>query len=75
MAKQVINVGAAVNDGTGDTPRAGGQKINSNFTELYESAATKVGSNGTVLNVVKLTQVAYDELSPPVATTLYIVVD
>lgn len=35
MAMQTINLGAALNDGTGDTLRAGGQKINANFTELY----------------------------------------
>lgn len=38
MAKQVINTGTAANDGTGDTLRGASIKINSNFTELYESA-------------------------------------
>jgi hypothetical protein len=35
MAKQTINLGNSVNDGTGDVLRVGAQKINSNFTELY----------------------------------------
>jgi len=35
MAKQTINLGNAVNDGTGDALRVGAQKINANFTELY----------------------------------------
>jgi hypothetical protein len=35
MAKQVINVGAAANDGTGDPARTAFTKTNSNFTELY----------------------------------------
>jgi hypothetical protein len=35
MSKQVINVGAAANDGTGDTLRVSQQKANDNFTELY----------------------------------------
>src|SRR6056300_1832331 len=35
MAKQTINVGVTDNDGTGSTIRAGGQIINSNFTEVY----------------------------------------
>lgn len=35
MAKQVINLGIAANDGTGDPLRIGAQKINENFTELY----------------------------------------
>ena len=36
MAKQVIATGSAANDGTGDTLRSAGTKINSNFTELYD---------------------------------------
>ena len=35
MAKQTINTGALANDGTGDTLRTAGTKINDNFTELY----------------------------------------
>lgn len=35
MAQQTINLGAAPDDGTGDTLRVGGDKINDNFTELY----------------------------------------
>lgn len=35
MAKQLINLGTVVNDGTGDVLRVGAQKINENFTELY----------------------------------------
>lgn len=35
MAKQTINTGSAANDGTGDTLRQAGAKINANFTELY----------------------------------------
>jgi len=35
MAKQTINLGNTVNDGTGDALRVGAQKINANFTELY----------------------------------------
>jgi hypothetical protein len=44
MTKQIINTGAAINDGSGDTLRSGGTKINSNFNELY----TAFG-NGTSL--------------------------
>lgn len=36
MAKQVIGVGAAANDGTGDPIRSAMIKINANFTELYD---------------------------------------
>lgn len=35
MAQQTINLGTVANDGTGDTLRVGGDKINDNFTELY----------------------------------------
>ena len=36
MEKEVISTGSAANDGTGDTLRTAGTKINSNFTELYD---------------------------------------
>ena len=35
MAKQVLNTGSSANDGTGDTLRQAGTKINANFTEIY----------------------------------------
>ena len=35
MAKQIINIGSTVNDGTGTTLRAGGDLINDNFNEIY----------------------------------------
>ena len=43
MTQQVINVGAAANDGTGDPLRQAFNKINSNFSELYARGAA--GSN------------------------------
>lgn len=39
MARQEIFIGSAGNDGTGDTLRSGGQKINNNFAELYTDVA------------------------------------
>ena len=39
MVKQVINVGANANDGTGDDLRTAMQKINTNFTELFGTTA------------------------------------
>jgi hypothetical protein len=44
MSKQSLNLGTAANDNTGDTLRAGGDKINDNFTELYDA----VGSGGEI---------------------------
>lgn len=46
MAKQSLGLGSAANDNTGDTLRAGGDKINDNFDEIY----TALG-NGTNLTV------------------------
>ena len=40
MTQQVINVGAAPNDGTGDPLRTAYIKTNDNFTELYSRAQT-----------------------------------
>ena len=36
MTKQLINVGAAVDDSSGDYLRQGGQKINANFEETFD---------------------------------------
>lgn len=33
--QQLVNIGSAPNDGTGDTPRAAFMKVNENFTEVY----------------------------------------
>lgn len=44
MAKSTINIGSAANDGTGDTLRAAGTKINANSDELYNALG-----NGTTL--------------------------
>lgn len=35
MAKQTVNIGTVVNDGTGDNLRVSMDKINDNFDELY----------------------------------------
>tara|TARA_R100000030_G_scaffold101012_1_gene95749 strand:+ start:29 stop:1249 length:1221 start_codon:yes stop_codon:yes gene_type:complete len=46
MAKQSLGLGSAANDNTGDTLRAGGDKINDNFDEIYSALG-----NGTTLTV------------------------
>ena len=43
MAKSIINIGTAANDGTGDNIRAGATKINANTNEIYDSLGD--GSN------------------------------
>ena len=40
MTQQLINTGTVINDGTGDTLKTAGIKINTNFTELYSSIFT-----------------------------------
>lgn len=45
MAKQLVNVGVSPNDGTGDTLRDAGVKLNSNITEVY----TSLGDNTNIL--------------------------
>lgn len=44
MAKQSIGIGTSADDGTGDSLRTGGDKINDNFDELY----TKLGDGSTL---------------------------
>ena len=45
MTRQNINIGSSANDGTGDTLRAAGTKINANFQEVY----TKLGGDSSTL--------------------------
>jgi len=45
MAKQTVGIGSSANDGTGDTLRAGADKINDNFTEIYNA----LGNSSSVL--------------------------
>lgn len=53
MAKQIVNIGSAANDGTGDPLRTAFDKINDNFTELYSDDAGDVNSvNGATGTVV-----------------------
>lgn len=54
MTKQIINVGTIAGDGTGDKLRAGMQKVNANFTELYSRQGPVSGSlYPDVINAVK----------------------
>ena len=50
MAKQIVDIGQAPNDGTGDPLRIAMDKINDNFNEVYR-AVGGVGSD-TLLNMV-----------------------
>ena len=53
MALQTIGIGSVADDGTGDTLRTAGDKINDNFNEIYTSlgdGSTLTGSSITALN-------------------------
>ena len=41
MAQKIIDVGSAGNDGTGDTIRIAGNKLNDNFTEVFDFETVK----------------------------------
>ena len=45
MAKQTINIGSSANDGTGDPLRTAFDKINDNFTEIYNELGGSTPSN------------------------------
>tara|TARA_A100001388_G_scaffold277496_1_gene268980 strand:- start:819 stop:1778 length:960 start_codon:yes stop_codon:yes gene_type:complete len=52
MTRQNINTGSAANDGTGDTLRTAGGKINDNFIELYNFLGAE-GDSSTLASRVK----------------------
>ena len=62
MTRQNINIGSAANDGTGDTLRSAGTKINQNFQEIY----TQLGGDSSNLT----TQVTIKD-SGGVGTIIY----
>ena len=48
-------------------------RVGTEFKSIRTALTGKVGTDGTVLNTVKLTQAQYDALGTKVATTLYII--
>ena len=46
MAKQTVNLGTVADDGTGDNLRDGMDKVNDNFSEIYDKLG---GTGATVL--------------------------
>ncbi len=61
MAQQEINVGATANDRQGDSLRAAFQKVNDNFSELY--------NNGSYTPAVN------DDWTSPIPTTVAEAID
>lgn len=55
MPQQLINTGTNANDGTGDSLRTAGTKINSNFSELYAKPAYSLPTaSSTTLGGIKI---------------------
>ncbi|MEK9694156.1 MAG: hypothetical protein VW270_00250 [Candidatus Poseidoniales archaeon] len=54
MPKEILGLGSAANDNTGDTLRVGGKKINDNFTEIYNALATDGANIDLDINTLKL---------------------
>ena len=64
MAREVINVGAAPNDGQGDPIRTAYIKTNNNFAELYSAVqlvppATLFGSAGNKAGMIAYSPTAF----------------
>ena len=58
MVKQVISTGTTANDGTGDTLRSAGTKINENFTELYNRQVLVTETQTKSDSAMKITPMA-----------------
>ena len=66
MAYQSIGLGTSANDGTGDTLRAGGDKVNDNFVELY----TLLGTGSALTSGLSATATVVTLTAPVIATSL-----
>ena len=65
MAKQTINIGTEANDNTGDTVRDAFDKVNDNFTELYDDETT-----GEVSSITATAPIARDSATGAVTISL-----
>ena len=63
MTRQNINVGSAANDGTGDTLRSAGLKINQNFQEVYTQLGGDSSTLSTKVNIID-SAVVFEGVSP-----------
>jgi hypothetical protein len=53
MSQQKLNLGVGANDGTGDTLRSAGEKINDNFEELYYLIALGGGDGNVDMDAIR----------------------
>ena len=66
MAYQSLGIGAAADDGTGDSLRIGGDKINDNFVEFY----TLMGTGTALTTGISATSTVVTLTSPAIATSI-----
>jgi hypothetical protein len=75
LSKQSVNIGSVANDGTGTTLRAGGNIINSNFTELYnnlgDGSNLKINVAGATTNNVLIYDAANARFQPGSVAATY----
>jgi len=72
MSKSVIGLGGSANDGTGDSLRATGAKINANFTEIYTLVGdgSSLTSDTVTLNAATQTLTNKSLTSPQITTSI-----
>lgn len=68
MAREEINIGGQANDGTGDSIREAFDKVNSNFTEIYDAGIGREDL-GPLENRVGDTEISITNLEDRVDTT------
>ncbi len=66
MAYQSLGLGTTAGDGTGDTIRIGGDKINDNFVELY----TLLGTGSALTSGISATATVVTLASPSITGVL-----
>ena len=67
MAFQQINLGTA-NQGDGDSLRSGGDKVNDNFGEIYNTLGTGSGAGATLSTGISATGTVVTLISPVINT-------
>lgn len=74
MTRQNINIGTNANDGTGDTLRSAGTKINQNFQEIYTQLGGDSSTLSTRVTIID-SAVVFEGFSADVNETKLIAID
>lgn len=70
MSQQLVNIGAVAGDGTGDPGRTAFNKVNANFTEVYNNLVALFGTDSGAANAYVVTLSPAPSVFTPVAGTL-----